>query len=74
MDIEAYEAGRAFIIGEYKKKLKQSKEIYSDEELDLIRGDYNHVYYTEMKQYAAERDEKLAELKSVYDASITDAT
>lgn len=61
-----HEAGKSFIIGEFKKKMKGLRSVYDDEEFKMIDGDFTHIYYQNLKKLGAERDEKLTVLEEEF--------
>lgn len=62
-----YEAGRKFIIGEYKKKMQDTRELYGDDEFKMFDGDFTHTYFQNLKVLGEERDAKIAALKKEFD-------
>lgn len=66
--VREYEAVRQFIVAEYKQKMRKEREVFDDEEFKMVDGNYNHPYYLTIKAMGEERDQKLADLKTEFEA------
>jgi hypothetical protein len=65
--LSEYEAGRAFIIAEYKKMMNDEKTKFGDDEFKVIENKFDHEYYQTLLTIGAERDEKLKALREEFE-------
>ena len=65
---EEYEFKKIFLVADYKQKIRELRNFYTDEEFALIEKDDTHVYYTNLRSIATERDAAVQSLLDEYEA------